>query len=233
LPSPLYIIRAGGRVKIKYNVGFLSWLIAAPRLSILQQTKNTNLRSKSKMRKLLFTRESPEIQPLRELIEKQTHRTLAMWVIDCAPRVLQIFESRHFDPRPRQAVEAARAWMHGEIKMPIARRTALAAHNAATAVEDDPAACAAARAMGHVVGTIHTETHALGLVFYGLTAFVRAADPMDADAVTSAQLQWLYDRLLYWQDNADKENTKWAPFLLREGQNKEKLLREKYQNKSK
>ncbi len=110
------------------------------------------------MKKLLFTRESECLQPLRELIERQKHRTLAMWAADSAGPVLAIFEEKHpQDKRPREAVEAAKAWMRGEIKMPAAKKAIHAAHNAATEVEDDPAACAAARAMGHAAATVHVE----------------------------------------------------------------------------
>jgi len=178
------------------------------------------------MKKLLVTRESPSVQPIRELIEKQKHKTLVLWTIDCAERVLKIFEERHPDDRrPREALEAARVWARGEIKMPAAKKAAHAAHNAATAVVDDPAACSAARAMGHVVGTIHVETHAMGLVMYGITAFVYASEPKDADLIIAEELKWMYDRLIYWEKNIDKIDAPWASFLLREGPNKEKLLR--------
>jgi len=111
---------------------------------------------------------------------------------------------------------------------PVAKKAAHATHNAATAVADDPAACAAARAMGHVVGTVHVETHAIGLVMYGITAFVYAADPQNADDVIAKECKWFYDRLLYWEANIDLVDTPWAAFLLRDDvPNKEKLLRKK------
>ena len=180
------------------------------------------------MKKLLFTRESDCIQPLRELIEKQKHRTLAMWAVDCAGPVLAIFEERYpQEKRPYEAIEAAKAWMRGEIKMPAAKKAILAAHNAATEVEHDPAACAAARAMGHAAATVHVETHALGLVFYGLTAFVYS-DPEHADAIVASECKRYYDRLKYWEVSIDNVDITWASFLLRDAvPNKESLLRQK------
>jgi hypothetical protein len=178
------------------------------------------------MKKLLVKRESACLQPIRELIEKQKHRTLVLWKIECAEHILPIFEEKHpQDKRPRKAVEAAKTWAHGEIKMPVAKKAAHAAHNAATAVaEEDPAA----RAMGHVVGTVHVETHAIGVVMYGITAFVYAGKQEDADDVIARECDWFYDRLLYWEANIDNVDTTWAPFLLREDvPNKEKLLRQK------
>ena len=180
------------------------------------------------MKKLLFTRESECIQSLRELIEQQKHRTLAMWAVDCAVPVLALFEEKYpQEKRPYEAIEAAKAWMRGEIKMPVAKKAIHAAHHAATEVEHDPPACAAARAMGHAAATVHVETHALGLVFYGLTAFVYA-DPDRADAIVANECKRYYDRLLYWEANIDSLDVPWAPFLLRDTiPNKELLLRQK------
>ena len=45
------------------------------------------------MKKLLVTRTSEVLQPLRALIEEQKHRTLVLWAIDCGARVLPIFEN--------------------------------------------------------------------------------------------------------------------------------------------
>ncbi len=181
------------------------------------------------MRKLLFSRESDCIQPLRKLIEKQKHRTLVAWVLDCAPRVLEIFEKKYpEEQRPRQALETVAAWARGEVKMPEAKKAIHAAHNAATAVEGDYAAQAAVRAAGHAAATVHVETHALGLVFYGLTAFVYAADPNETEDIIERKLKWFYDRLIYWEANIDKIDTTWASFLMKDDvPNKELLLRQK------
>lgn len=182
------------------------------------------------MRKLLLTRKSECVQPIRKLIAKQKHRTLVLWTIDCSARILPIFEKAYpKDKRPREAVKAAKDWAQGKIKMPVAKKAALASHKAATAIaEENPAACAAARAMGHVVGTVHVETHALGIVFYGLTAFVYAAKQKNATKVIAKELKWMYDRLLYWQKNITKVKIMWTPFLLRDDvPNKEALLMKK------
>src|SRR2546423_15564904 len=50
------------------------------------------------------------------------HQLLALWAASCAEHVLDRFESaRPEDLRPRQAIERARAWARGEIKMSQAR----------------------------------------------------------------------------------------------------------------
>jgi len=50
------------------------------------------------------------------------HRLLALWAAACAEHVLDLFESAQpEDPRPRQAIEHARAWVRGEVTMMQAR----------------------------------------------------------------------------------------------------------------
>src|SRR5437762_13565797 len=50
------------------------------------------------------------------------HQLLALWAASCAEHVVDWFESaRPDDPRPRQAIEQARAWVRGEITMSQAR----------------------------------------------------------------------------------------------------------------
>jgi hypothetical protein len=171
----------------------------------------------AKMKKLLVNRESACLQPLSDLIEKQKHRTLVLWSIECAGRVLPIFEEKHpQDERPRKALEAAKAWARGEIKMPAAKRAAHASHNAATEVMENAAACAAARAIGHVVGTVHVKTHAMGFVIYAVTAFIHASDdPNNADDVIAKECRWLYRHLQFWESDIDKINVPWATFLSR------------------
>lgn len=88
------------------------------------------------------------------------HSELAVLASDHAERVLPLFEKeKPDDPRPRAAVEAARAWAAGKLPMAQAREAAFAAHAAARAAVS-PAAKAAARAAGHAAATAHVRTHA-------------------------------------------------------------------------
>src|SRR5256884_8615367 len=60
------------------------------------------------------------------------HLPLALWAASCAEHVLDLFESAQpEDPRPRQAIEQARAWARGEITMTEARTAAGHANAAA------------------------------------------------------------------------------------------------------
>jgi len=50
------------------------------------------------------------------------HHLLALWAASCAEHVLHLFESvQPEDPRPREAIEHARAWVRGEVTMMQAR----------------------------------------------------------------------------------------------------------------
>lgn len=184
------------------------------------------------MRKLLFSRQSECLRPLRALVEKQTHKALALWALDCAAPYLAFFEAaRPGEPRPRAVLAVAEKWARGSVKMPEAKKAIHAAHAAAAAVGDasrqDAAVMAAGRAIGHAAATVHVETHALGLVFYGLTSVWYAADgaKADADALVTAEVERFYGRLLYWEKEALQAKGPWAGFLQDETMpNKEALL---------
>src|SRR5690606_31543962 len=75
-------------------------------------------------------------------------RTVADFALQAAQDVLEIFERAHpEDRRPREAIEAARAFALGAKRGKILRDTALAALRAANEVESDAAAQAARAAM--------------------------------------------------------------------------------------
>src|SRR6184192_362374 len=62
----------------------------------------------------------PRYVPIRRggTLTDADHQLLALWAAWCAEHVLDLFESaRPEDPRPRQAIEQACAWVRGEITM--------------------------------------------------------------------------------------------------------------------
>ena len=61
------------------------------------------------------------------LLDVARHRLLASWAADCAEHVLPLFERKHpQDDRPRKAIEAARAYARGEMRVGAARQASLA-----------------------------------------------------------------------------------------------------------
>ena len=125
-----------------------------------------------KTRKMLNDWNALYIQALVKTIETQSKTTLANWCIDYSElRMLPIYESAyHDDFRPRQALNAARKWLSGEIKLPQAKAVILECHAAAREAETNPAAQASARAIGQSSSTIHSASHCIGLAFYGALA---------------------------------------------------------------
>ena len=88
-------------------------------------------------------------QPGALTLSEDDRRVLAVWAADCAERALPMFERQApSDSRPRDALEGARTFARGELRIGPARVLAVAAHAAAREVAD-PAAVAAARAGPH------------------------------------------------------------------------------------
>lgn len=96
------------------------------------------------------------------------HKIFALKAAKEASRVLAYFEKeKPNDDRPRQAIEAIRAWAEGqrELGMAEVRRLSLGAHAAARGAKSD-AATFAARAAGQAVATWHVPTHAMAVPYY-------------------------------------------------------------------
>src|SRR5260370_13839287 len=107
------------------------------------------------------------------------HRLLALWAASCAEQVLSLLASvQPEDPRPRQAIEYARAWVRGEVKMMQARAAGGHAMGAARSLRG--AARYAAYAAGQAGVEAHVAAHEPGAAAYALTA-PRAAPPQAAD----------------------------------------------------
>src|SRR5213079_3090020 len=108
------------------------------------------------------------------------HQLLALWAASCAEHVLDRFESaRPEDPRPRQAIEQARAWARGEITMSQARTAA-----------------------GHVIavardlsGAARHAAHELGAGAYAIEAARAAAPEGEGESAGLLECLWQRDQL--------------------------------------
>ena len=121
------------------------------------------------------------------------HHALARWAAACAEHVLDLFESaRPEDPRPRSAIEHARAWARGEVRMMQAR--AAGGHAMGAARDLRGAARHAAYAAGQAAVVAHVAAHDLGAAAYAVKA-ARAAVPADrADAAGRRECRWQRDQ---------------------------------------
>jgi len=133
-----------------------------------------------------------------ELVDKTDHKTLAVWAIDCAERVMPYFEEKYpEDHRPRNAIEALQTWINtGVFRMADIRKASLTSHAAAREVGEDNPARSAARAAGQAVATAHVPTHSIGAAIYALQAIHRATSASDADAAVAKERDWQYQHLL-------------------------------------
>jgi hypothetical protein len=122
------------------------------------------------------------------------HRLLALWAATCAEHVLEHFESAQpDDPRPRHAIEHARAWVRGEVKMSQARAAAGRAMGAARDLRG--AARNAAYAAGQAGVVAHVAAHELGAAAYAIRAARAAAPEDEREAAGRLECRWQRDQL--------------------------------------
>src|SRR5687767_15972606 len=122
------------------------------------------------------------------------HQLLALWAAACAEHVLDLFESaKRSDPRPRHAIEQARAWARGEIMMSQSRTAAGHAMGAARDLRG--AARHAAYAAGQAAAVAHVAAHELGAAAYAVRAARAAASEAESEAAGRSECQWQRGRL--------------------------------------
>jgi Imm-5 like putative immunity protein len=122
------------------------------------------------------------------------HHLLALWAAACAEHVLHLFEAaRPEDPRPRHAIEQARAWARGEIKMSEAREAG--GHAMGAARDLSGAARHAAYAAGQAAVVAHVAAHELGAAAYAIKAARAAALAGEGESAGRLECRWQRDRL--------------------------------------
>jgi hypothetical protein len=143
------------------------------------------------------------------------HRRLALWAATCAEHVLHLFEDEQgSDPRPREAIEAARAWARDEMSMLDARARGGHAMGAARPLHGAPRYAAYSAGQAACVG--HVAEHDLGAAAYAIRA-VRAANPgvpLDARSERDWQRRQLdsWIRSLVLEDQARRDAICWSVF---------------------
>lgn len=122
------------------------------------------------------------------------HHLLALWAASCAEHVLHLFEAvRPDDARPWAAIEAARAWTRGELKMMQAR--ALCGHAMGAARDLRGAARHAAYAAGQAACVAHVAAHDLGAAAYAIKAARASREDDQSVAAAALECQWQCDQL--------------------------------------
>ena len=122
------------------------------------------------------------------------HQLLALWAAVCAEHVLHLFESAQpEDPRPRHALEMARAWARGEITMTQARTAGGHAMGAARDLRG--AARHAAYAAGQAAVVAHVAAHELGAAAYAIRAAQAAAPEGEGERAGRRECRWQRDQL--------------------------------------
>ena len=122
------------------------------------------------------------------------HHLLALWAASCAEHVLDRFELiRPDDPRPRKAIEQARAWARGEITMSQAR--AAGGHAMAAARDLSGPGRHAAYAAGQAAVVAHVAAHELGAAAYAIKAARAAAPKREGESAGKLECRWQRDRL--------------------------------------
>ena len=172
----------------------------------------TKLKRKNQV---LFAKDAEFLQDLAMLLREQNHRTIVLWAQDLAAESVAELEERYPDEtRPREALEAARAWAAGDIKMRLAQRKILDCHAVAKELDckEDIALC---HAVGQACAVVHTAGHAMGYPMYELSAIVYQLGVENCREAVEQRKQAYIQKLFYWNKHVGDYEGKWADFMLK------------------
>lgn len=164
---------------------------------------------------ILFSKESDFLQDLILVINKQNHQALVLWAFDLAEETVKKLEATYpNETRPRTALETAKFWAHGKVKMPIAKREILNCHAFAKEISslEDIALC---HAVGQACSVVHTTGHSIGFPIYDLTAIVRKYGIDNCREAIEKRKQEYIEKLLYWSEHYKDHTEEWANFMLK------------------
>lgn len=97
---------------------------------------------------------------------------MALWAFDFAyGSIVKLKDKYPEENRPGEALETARDWAFGKVKMRLAQRKILDCHAFAKEIEnkEDIAIC---HSIGQACAVVHTAGHAIGYPIYDLTALI-------------------------------------------------------------
>ncbi|MBD5500846.1 MAG: hypothetical protein HDR10_06515 [Lachnospiraceae bacterium] len=168
-----------------------------------------------KKNQVLFAKDSEYLQDLIFLFQNQDHRVMALWAFDfAAGSVVRLEEKYPEETRPREALEAARDWAAGKIKMRLAQRKILDCHAFAKEIDckEDIAIC---HAIGQACAVVHTAGHAIGYPIYDLTSIIYRLGIENCAETVELRKQEYIEKLLYFNQHICDYEGEWADFMLK------------------
>lgn len=162
---------------------------------------------------ILVSKDNPLLLSLEALLHGQSHRAAVLWALELSEEIVQTLEAAlPGELRPRAALDAARQWAAGAIKMRPAQRAILDCHGLAKALSD-PVLIALCHAVGQGCAVVHTAGHWPGLPMYELTALVRQYGPDACRQPVEDRASHYAERLVFWIAREPDFPGPWAPFL--------------------
>lgn len=166
-----------------------------------------------KKNQVLFAKDSEYLQDLIMLFQNQNHRVMTLWAFDFAAESIARLEEKYSEEkRPREALETAKDWASGEIKMRLAKQKILDCHAFAKEIDckEDIAVC---HAIGQACAVVHTVGHAIGYPIYDLTSIIYKLGIENCAQAVALRKQKYIDKLLYWSEHICSYEGEWADFM--------------------
>ena len=128
-------------------------------------------------------------------LTKDNQHKLIKWARKCSEHVLPLIEE-DIDERLIYALQVAKEWENGNVKVGVAMKASVGAHAAAREYSN-PISIAVARCIGQGVATAHMADHSLGAALYALKAVNLAGKSIEEERKwQNKQLQQLPSEII-------------------------------------
>lgn len=170
-----------------------------------------------KKNQILFNFDSECLQELIHDFQTLDRIEAILWAFDEVEHLVEKLQAKYPEYNEiTEVLKLARLWAHGEIKMPEAKKGILSCHALAKKM-NDKVDIALVHAIGQGCSTVHVKDHAMGIVFYTLTAIVIEKHYESYASALFNQIDAYKRRMAFWKENSASIATteKWASFLIR------------------
>ena len=170
-----------------------------------------------KKNQILFNFDSECLQEIIHDFQELDRIEAILWAFDEVEHLVEKLQTKYPEYNEiTEVLKLARLWAHGEIKMPEAKKGILSCHALAKKM-NDKVDIALVHAIGQGCSTVHVKNHALGIVFYTLTAIVIEQHYESYASIVLKQIDAYKLSMAYWKENGASIATteKWASFLMR------------------
>lgn len=163
--------------------------------------------------KLYFTGNSACLQPLVHLVKLQGMHNFILWILECVESIVIDFNKAFpKEKRPRLSLNYAKKYINCKLHVLNLKSSIDNTYEAASQFDKEYKYLCKAIAYG--CNAVYHPHNWIKFIIYSLQVIVLKCGEVNFEDSVTDQINYYYDRLLYWQENAMKQKIRWIDGFL-------------------